>query len=142
MEIIIKDDNQRTLIKDDSDEAEVNISDGQIIQYTGIYYKTINDISEIAKIETQFIGVIETKRYRYDLGITGIYVKPLYIWDILNYQWRKIVNYKCPMSKYFYYPHLLSLPKTNSFNIPLYFLHTCQNTSLDNFINVTKDFTL
>jgi len=45
--------NNRILIKDN--DEKVNISDGQIIQYTGIYYKTINNIIDLVEIETTFI---------------------------------------------------------------------------------------
>ena len=38
---IITVDNNRVLVKDDGDEVSVN--DGDTIQYTGIYYKTVKD---------------------------------------------------------------------------------------------------
>jgi len=71
---IIDKNNKRYLIKDDN--SEINISDGQYIKYTGIYYKNNYNLEDI---ETTFYGVIECCRYRHDLGITGIYIKPLYI---------------------------------------------------------------
>jgi len=141
---IIERNNSRILVKDNNDE--VNISNSNIVQYTGIYYKVINDIDHVAKIETQFIGIIECERSRYDTGITGIYIKPLYIWNIIGYEWLKIVNYKEPNTKYFYYPHLLMIPDDyNTYYCPLYFLNTIQNKSLDEldeFVNITKEFTL
>ena len=119
MQIITR-NNQRILIKDNNEE--VLIEDGSIIQYTGIYYKTINDI-----VETSFIGEVETCRYRHDTGITGIYVKPLYIFNIMKDEWYKIIDYTPPNKKYFLYPHLLMLPDTDYNYHPLYFLHTCEN---------------
>jgi hypothetical protein len=76
MKIITKNSN-RVLVKENG--TEVNISDGEIIQYTGIYYKTINDIIEIVQIKTTFLGVVETSRCSHNNGVEGIYVKPLYI---------------------------------------------------------------
>jgi hypothetical protein len=142
MKIIIENDN-RILIKENG--AEVNINDGDIIQYTGIYYKTINDIIEMVNIETTFIGVVETCRSRYDNGIEGIYINPIYIFDILNSQWYKIVDLQPPKTKYFLYPHLLTLPQYNNYPscyYPLYFLNTCENKSLDDFINIQKTYNL
>ena len=142
MEIIIK-NNNRILVKENG--TEVNISDGRIIQYHGIYYKTVNDIVEIVKIETIFIGVIETCRSVYNSGIQGIYVKPLYIYDIMNSEWYKIINLNQPKTKYFLYPHLLVLSQLKTlpscYN-PLYFLDTCENKCLDDFINIQNTFCL
>jgi hypothetical protein len=142
MTIIIK-NNNRILIKENG--TEVNISDGEIIQYSGIYYKTINDIVKIVKIETTFIGVVEICRYKYDTGIEGIYVKPLYIWDTMNNEWYKIINLKPPKKKYFVYPHLLLSTQYNNYPscyYPLYFLNTCENKSLDEFSYIHKVFNL
>jgi len=142
MPITIK-NNSRTLIKENG--TEVNINDGDIIQYNGIYYKTVNDIVKMVKIETIFIGVVETCRYKFDTGIIGIYVKPLYIWDILNSEWYKIVNLQPPKTKYFLYPHLLMESEKNcylsAYN-PLYLLNTCKNKSLDKFVNIQTTFDL
>ena len=124
MSIVIKNSN-RVLVKENG--TEVNISDGDIIQYTGIYYKTINDIIEIVQIETTFLGVVEGSRYSYNNGIEGIYVKPLYIWNIMNSEWYKIINENPNDKKYFLYPHLLMLSQHNLYPScyhPLYFLHT------------------
>ena len=140
MQIIIKNNNQRVLVKDD--DTEVNVNDGDIIQYTGIYYKTINDIVSMVEIETTFVGVIECERSRYDEGITGIYIIPLYIWDIINSEWNKIIDFNSPTTKYFLYPHLLVLPEMHYNYHPLYFLHTCENKTLDDFTDVIKTFTL
>ena len=138
MKIIINDKGQRILLKDNNEE--ININDRQIIQYTGIYYKNSNDIQNILYIETTFIGIIETHRYKYDSDITGIYIKPLYIW--LDEEWYKIINFKNPIQKYFFYPHLLMLPNHNYTYKPLHYLHTCINISLDKFINIDKTFDL
>jgi hypothetical protein len=139
MNITIK-NNNRILIKENL--KEVNINDGSIIQYTGIYYKEINDIVRTVQIETTFIGIVESERYRYDEGITGIYVKPLYIWSIMNGEWLKIVDLNTPHTKYFLYPHLLSLPNKTHHCTPLYFLDTCENKSLDDFIDIQKTIQL
>ena len=53
---IRKINNKRELVKDDG--KIVNISDGDIIQYKGIYYKKINEIINFAEFETMFIGII------------------------------------------------------------------------------------
>lgn len=142
MKIII-DNNNRILTKENG--TEVNISDGEIIQYNGIYYKTINDIVKIVKIETTFIGVVETGRYKHDTGIEGIYVKPLYIWDTMNNEWYKIINLNPPETKYFLYPHLFLLSQHNYYPLcyyPLYFLNTCENKLLNEFSNIHKVFNL
>ena len=127
------------------DISKFNINDGDIIQYTGIYYKTINDIVDMVKIETTFIGIVEQCRSRYDRGIEGIYVKPLYIWDIMNSEWYKIINLKPRDTKYFIYPHLLMLSQYNYYTsgyYPIYSLNTCENKSLDEFINIQKTYNL
>lgn len=56
MKIIIK-NNYRILVKDDG--SEVNINDGDVVQYTGVYYKNIQ--TEIAiefETETGFVGMV------------------------------------------------------------------------------------
>ena len=116
MKIIIKYDN-RLLIKDD--KTEININDGVIVKYTGIYYK------KSKPSEQQFIGLIETQRSIEDT-ITGIYIKPIYIYN--DDKWNKIINYKEPIyNQYFSYPHLLMLPNIYYHHLPLYFLHTIEN---------------
>jgi hypothetical protein len=137
MEIIIK-NNNRTLIKENG--IEININDGSIIQYTGIYYKNINDLQNISYIETTFIGIVETHRYKYDSGITGIYIRPLYI--LLDDEWHKIINFKNPVEKYFLYPHLLMLPDHNYTYRPLHYFHTCINASLHDYVNINKTLEL
>ena len=138
---IVTINNTRILIKENG--IKVSINDGDIIQYTGIYYKKINDIVRAVQIETTFVGIIETYRYRHDIGVSGIYIKPLYIWDIINNEWLKIVNLNPPATKYFLYPHLLMLPQhMYGLSYPLNFLHTCENPSSDEFINIKKEFNL
>ena len=139
MEIIIKNYN-RILIKENKEEVIVN--DNEIILYSGIYYKSLTEIDTMAQVETRFIGIIECERYRYDEGITGLYVKPLYIWDKINFEWKKIINYTNPTKKYFYYPHLLSLPCQQTNFLPIYNLHTVINTDLKEFENIEKTFDL
>lgn len=135
---IIVNNKGRYLIKNNNEK--ININNKQIIQYTGIYYKNINDIFNTLYIETTFIGIIESERYRYDSGITGIYIRPLYI--LLDGEWYKIYNFKNPEQKYFSYPHLLMLPNYNYTYKPLYYFHTCINVSLDDFTNVNKTLEL
>ena len=135
-------DSTRILCKVDG--SEVNIKDGEVIQYTGVYYKTINDIVERVNIESTFIGTVECCRYRHDKGIEGIYVKPLYIWDKVKNEWKRL-NVNPPQTKYFFYPHLLMLPEYNdcpSCYYPLYMLHTCENKRLREFLHIKKTFDL
>ena len=134
---IIMENNVRILVKDNNDT--ININNGKIIKYTGIYYKKKSQkIIDYDEIQTKFIGIIETERYRYDEGIMGIYVKPLYIeMD----EWHKVINYKEP-KKYFFYPHLLMLPEKYYHFHPLYFLDTCENVLLEDFNHITKTFIL
>jgi hypothetical protein len=124
------------------DNEQINVSDGSIIQYTGIYYKVIKDIVNIVEIQTTFIGEVECKKYRFDEGITGVFVKPLYIFDSVKSKWCKIIDYLGPRNKYFFYPHLLSLPNYNHYSKPLDFLNTCSNISLEEFKDVTDTFSL
>jgi hypothetical protein len=138
MEIIYR-DNNRILVKDSKEE--ININDNNIISYTGVYYKTINEITRIAEVKTTFIGIIECERYRFDKGIIGVYVKPLYIWDNIYGEWKKIINYENPKKKYFYYPHLLSLHKNDDYKELNYF-HTCKNENLNDYENIEKTFDL
>ena len=136
MEIIIKDD-RRILIKDNNEELD--ISDGSIIQYTGIHYKckkNIINIYDIDEFESRFIGKVDT--YRADSkGISGIYIVPLFLWDNENFEWIKITNYEQPKNKYFLYPHLLMLPDKYYHHQPLYFLHTCELSKLHEDITKT-----
>lgn len=139
---IIFDIGTRTLIKDDNTMFRIN--DGDIVKYTGIYYK--RELINTIPLETEctFIGKIYCERSRYDTGITGIYIDPLYIfYDNSNTpgerKWHKIINYKLPAQKYFYYPHLLMLPVSYYHFMPLHFLHTIENISLDEFENANSD---
>ena len=135
MQIIIE-DNNRVLVKNNE---KIIVNNGSIIEYTGIYYKIINDIIKMVEIETTFIGEVECEKSKFDT-IEGIYIKPLYIWDKNNNEWKKIINYTPPIDKYFYYPHLLMLSDIYYHNLPLYYLHTCKNRSLNEFKNITKTF--
>ena len=139
MKIIIK-NNKRLLIKDDN--TVIDISDGMIIQYKAIYYKKLSyNLSDFYQIETLFVGIIETDRYRYDEGITGIYIRPLYIWNLEKVQWNKIIDYP-PHKKYFLYPHLLMLPNTYYQSNSIYTFETCENKSLDEYNHITELFDL
>ena len=117
--------NKRMLVKDNN--KIIDICDGQIIQYTATFYKN--------NIETEFIGIVETQRSKLS-EITGIYVNPLYIW--YENEWYKIINLESPTQKYFNYPHLLMLPQHDYIYHPQYFLHTCENRSLNDFVNITN----
>jgi hypothetical protein len=139
MKIINNLQGERILLKDNN--VEVNISDCAFIQYRGIYYKQINDIIQIVEIETPFMGIVVGERSRFDRGIMGIYIKPMYIWDIMNNEWKMIVNYVPPVKKYFFYPHLLLLPG-NYHNHSIYNLETCDNREPGDFIGITKEFDL
>ena len=156
---IVTDIGDRVLTKDDN--TMHRISDGEIIKYTGIYYLPEPNNSIPLEIETTFIGKIECERYNHHSGISGIYINPLYIfYDDSNGQgnkkcnisqefaeqrgdahfteftegkWHKIINYKSPSQKYFYYPHLLMLPETYYHFQPLYFFNTVESISLAEF---------
>ena len=128
----------RILIKDDS--SEVIINDGLFVKYTGIYYKREKDPElhleiNIEEVETTFIGIIETQRSNI-YCITGIYIKPLYIY--YNNEWNRIINYKEPKFKYFLYPHLLMLTSSYYHYHPLYFLNSIQPFSeFDKFKDIS-----
>ena len=139
MEISIR--NEHRVIIKKRDYVQVNVDDGAIIQYKGIYYKEINDIQTHAHIETMFVGKVSQCRGDTD-GITGIYVEPLYIHDAIHNQWKKIMNYEKPTTHYFSYPHLLMLPGKEYRHLPLYFLHTCINVELHDFYHFTDEFYL
>jgi hypothetical protein len=120
----------RTLIKDDNTMLRIN--DGDIVKYTGIYYQSDTNNITPKKTELPFIGKIYCEKSRYDTGITGIYINPLYVF-YEEKKWHRIINYKLPTKKYFYYPHLLMLPESYNHFYPLHFLHTLENISLDEF---------
>lgn len=129
----------RTLIKDCG--SKINISDGQIIVYTGVYYKTINDIIKTVEFETSFAGKVRCERYDINIGTTGIYVDPLFIFNIMHNKWKKIEKPKTANNyKYFLYPHLLMLPGNFYHFRPLYTLHTVENQSLSlsDFDHITE----
>ena len=119
-------------------DLEVDIDNGDILEYQGIYYKEINDIQKYTHIKTMFIGKV--CEYRSDTtGITGIYVEPLYIYAD---GWKKIMNYEKPKTYYFSYPHLLMLPENQYRHLPIYTLDTCRNRTLEDFVNITEEFYL
>ena len=142
MQIIVK-NGARVLLKDktkdkgegkkgEEKENEVNVNDGDIIMYTGMYHKIINDIVKYVKIETTFIGKVICEKYRDIEGIVGIYVEPLYIFNMMYDEWNKIINYKPPNGKkYFLYPHLLLVKEPRCFTFT-------KNISLDEFVSVVK----
>jgi hypothetical protein len=132
MTTITEKDGHRILIKES--DVEVNVNDGDVIQYEGIYYKTVNN--SIEPVKTTFVGVVKCGRSTYYTGVEGIYVKPLYVLDTLADEWYKIVGLEPPKTKYFYYPHLLMLSQHNMYPscyYPIYSLDTCENKSLDEF---------
>jgi hypothetical protein len=139
MEIVDK-YNKRTLVKENKDN--VDISDGYIIKYTGVFYKGKNDnkrenIYDMEEIENSFVGMVETCRGD-SSGTTGVYLAPLYMYEKQTDEWLKIANYTKPTNKYFLYPHLLMLPDKYYHYKPLYFLHTCENININDFNNVTN----
>lgn len=136
MKIITGGNGDRVLIKDNNEKVYVN--DGDTIQYTGIYYKTINDIVKTVDIETTFIGKILMEKFRHSDGIIGIYVKPLYIWNIMRERWNKIVNYKPPENKYFLYPHLLLVSSSFEQRGLKNSLHMCENIHLDDLPTISE----
>jgi hypothetical protein len=140
---IILDANKKRVLQKDSGE-NVNINNGDIIQYTGIYYKTINEIVKIVEIETTFIGSVNFGKTTNDIDFTGIYITPLYIQDNINNEWNKVVNFNQRTDKSFlYYPHLLLLPDVpQPEGFSLYFLHTCTNVKIDKFLHISKCFSL
>ena len=123
------------------DLTKININDGEILQYTGIYYKPNMDNGYPTQIKTKFIGKVETNRGT-DGITTGIYIMPLYIWNIISNEWNVIINYKPPSHKYFYYPHLLMLPDYSYHHCPLHFLYTCENKTDEDFSHITIGFDL
>lgn len=122
---IIVNNKKRFLTKHDKDI--IDISDDQMVKYTGMYYLK-NDITiEINNIKTKFIGKIECEKYHHEIGIYGVYIKPLYIWKTKKQKWFKIINYKEPPYKsYFYYPHLLQLPESREHFCSLYLIETIE----------------
>lgn len=141
MRIILEANNNRVLIKDTGEK--VNINNGDIIEYTGIYYKTINDIVAMVEIRAAFIGAIDFAKITSNDCIEGIYIKPLYIRDNIRKEWNKIVNFKPREDiSMLYYPHLLLLPDLYHAHFPLYFLHTCKNKRLEDYTHICKCFSL
>jgi hypothetical protein len=136
MQIIMRNDN-RILIK--SDYTSVNINDDNIVQYTGIYYRNVKNPPNMIEIKTLFIGIVLTDRYE-DRFITGIYIKPLYMF--YNDVWNKIADYIPPVNKYFLYPHLLLLGNIYYSYRPLYFLDSVEKTSLTQFEHITQTIML
>ena len=141
MQIVLEANNNRVLIKDNGET--VNINNGDIIEYTGIYYKLINEIVSMVEIRSAFIGEIDFSRTTTDNVLDGIYVKPLYIRDNIRHEWNKIVTFKPREDMSFlYYPHLLLLPDIHHDRFPLYFLHTCKNKRLKDYSHIIKCFSL
>ena len=125
---IIESEHNRTLKIED--KHDVNISNNVIIQYTGILYK------KNEKIETLFIGTIESVRFHRDVGNVGIYVMPLYVWH-------KIINLQPPKNKYFLYPHLLIDPACYiQYYQPLHFLDTVVNIKISDMVINSKTIDL
>jgi hypothetical protein len=114
----------------------IDISDGAIVKYTGLYY-TMRDNS-ITQAEYKFVGRIEIER-RVNNETIGIYIRPLYI--LADDEWRKIINYRYPHSAHFFYPHLLLLSNTNYLR-PLYFMDTIEAADICDYIGINKYFEL
>ena len=151
---IIRENKQRMLIQKDG--KKVNVHNGSYLQYTGIHYTPVSSLDvktdiywyddipllDLRENERKFVGIVESYRYRCDVGIQGIYIRPLYIWNEDTLEWNKIVNYKKPKNKYFLYPHLLMLPGHGYYNMPLYSLHTCKNVDIHRFAEIEEPFYL
>lgn len=131
--------NNRTLHIDDT---QIDVNDKQILEYTGNYYINTNDIMNMKIIETKFIGIINCHKSYHEIGIYGLYIDPIFIYSNTKNKWLKIKDYRATTYKYFYYPHLLILPETNSNFYPIYSLHTCKNISLNEFNNINESFDL
>ena len=120
-----------TLIK--TDNTMVNVNDGEIIKYQGIFYKKKQDSTYaycLDETPTDFIGKVFCMKYYCYSGIVGIYVVPLYMF--LNGKWNKITNFTHPLGKYFLYPHLLTLPNSGYFK-RIESLDTVESVNLPEF---------
>lgn len=129
------DDRNLVLYKEDEQKSYVIINDGSILKYTGIYYVKNTNPLEQFKIKTPFIGKVDTYKYNHENGYEGIFIVPLFIFNELTNEWKRITNYTPPSAgnKYFLYPHLLMLPAFHSNHNPLYYLDTCENIDLKDF---------
>jgi hypothetical protein len=75
---------------------------------------------------TTFIGLIVCPKIR-NYETVGIYIRPMYL--VSDNQCYKIINFVDPITKYFFYPHLLLLPDEYYNYKPLYTLDTIKNIS-------------
>ena len=134
--------NQLILKKDDN--SEVDISDGEIIRYSAIYYKKITDdiIDYKAEIHTVFIGKVHCNKFHFETGHQGVFVDPLYIWSNIHCKWYKIINLEKPKVKYFSYPHLLLLPNIDCNYKSIQTLDSCEKVDLNDFSHVTDTIEL
>ena len=129
--------NKRFLIN--TNNEEINTNDNDIVEYIGIYYKTIDNLYDMEEIEKKFIGKIETDRSD-ETGITGLYIQPLFIYE--NNEWLRIVNYSFPKTKYFLYPHLLMKNGCYYNYKPIYKIDSIKNINIEDFKLITKTFLL
>jgi len=130
---LLKLQNQLTLRKETGELVKVD--QGHIIKYIGRFYNK----TETSYVVTEFIGIIDNYRFNQDEGYTGIYVRPLYVWNNTEGDWNKLINVrKYPEQKYFLYPHLLMLPDCYYHFQPLYFLHSCDNISLKDYTHIVR----
>jgi len=123
--------NRLILIQDN--KKRINIDIGNTIKYAGHFYDNTSTFANLKYVRTLFIGIVENYRYNSGEGYTGVYVKPLYVWNMHDLEWNKIVNYKQPTEKYFLYPHLLQLPQFYYHFQPLHYLDTCINVYLKDY---------
>ena len=137
MKIIIDENGNHILVKNNTDE--INVNNSSTVEYTGVYYQNVANSLEPKKIEKQFIGIIESVTC-VENDIIGLHIKPLYINN--NDEWYKIIKCSDNNVKSFIYPHLLLLSIPNSCFNPLYFLETLENRNLDNYSSTTKTFSL
>lgn len=145
---ILQINNKRILLKENYNNVIIN--DNEYIEYTGKYYFEVmnedNTLKEFKAVDYPFVGRVITDKYHIDYGIMGFYVIPLYIF--INNEWIKISNYEEPSEKYFYYPHLLVIPKfieKYHFHLPIPLTDSCKNVNINEFLslkNINDSITL
>ena len=115
-------DNDTNIRKLIINEQTIDISNDKSVKYTAIYYPDTEEFIR-NQIITEFIGTIWGHKWHYQYGYLGVYIEPTYVF--IDNQWKKIMNYTRPNTKYFVYPHFLIDPSINYHHSHgLHFLHT------------------